>query len=87
MGVGKALERVPGVARVTRRVNRVRVACRRWRLVRAYMRVAHHWRLGEGGRSVRFGIVNQAIAREQLQKKVLIDIEDGEVQWNWPEQD
>ncbi|WP_175416444.1 hypothetical protein [Natrinema versiforme] len=49
------------------------------------MRVAHE-RRGNGRTSVRGGFVNHLIALDQLQQDGLLTIEDGDVEWQWPDE-
>lgn len=67
-------------------IGHARIKWRRWRLLRAYMRVAHQRRTGDGRTSVRGGFINHMIAIEQLEKDGLIRLTNtGDVEWLWPE--
>lgn len=83
--VRTAVQAVPGVTGAITRVRAARVRWNRWRLVRAYMRVAHRRRVGDGRTSVRGGVVNHMIALDQLERDDLIELNgDGDVNWKWP---
>lgn len=79
-----AAHSIPHPARPT--IGHVRVRSRRWRLLRAYMRVAHQRRTGNERTSVRGGFINHMIAIEQLEQDGLIRLTNtGEVEWLWPD--
>ncbi|ELZ14437.1 hypothetical protein C478_07427 [Natrinema thermotolerans DSM 11552] len=75
---------------VRERVRGLVVKWRRWRLLRAYMRVAHQRRVGDGRSSVRGGFVNHLIALESMERDGLIEIHDIDgarvYEWRWPDQ-
>lgn len=62
-----------------RHVQRLRVRWRRWRLLRAYSKVFSV----RTGKSVGFSPLIAAYSRAE--DDGLLELEDGEVVWHWPE--
>ena len=61
-------------------INHLRKRWRRWKLVRAYQRVAAI----RADTSVRYGFVTYLIALSELENDGLLTVEDGGIEWHWP---